>query len=139
MVSRKCDFKGALSGKIQFVATKSPSKMIKNTFYFTSKALFILKIFKFLSWLFGHVAKRLIRKTRLISDSMTSKPDQQTIVIHILPNISRNKGNGTMKFGQLIECSMRNIFLEKLCTKYDGETSPTPFSENLKLRTSLDQ
>ena len=70
---------------------------------------------------------------------MTSKPDQQTIVIHILPNISRNKGNGTMKFGQLIECSMRNIFLEKLCTKYEGETSPTPFSENLKLCTSLAQ
>ena len=28
-------------------------------FYFTSKALYVLKIFKFLSWLFGYVSKRL--------------------------------------------------------------------------------
>ena len=31
--------------------------MMKNAFYFTVKALFVLKIFKFLSWLFGHVEK----------------------------------------------------------------------------------
>ena len=31
------------------LATGSPLKMIKNAFYFTSKALFVLKIFKFLS------------------------------------------------------------------------------------------
>ena len=36
--------------------------MLKNAFYFTSIALFILKIFKFLSWLFKHVAKRLDKK-----------------------------------------------------------------------------
>ena len=30
---------------------------MKNAFYFTSKALFVLKIFKILSWLFGHVSK----------------------------------------------------------------------------------
>ena len=29
--------------------------MIKNGFYFTLKALFVLKIFKFLSWIFVHV------------------------------------------------------------------------------------
>ena len=28
---------------------------MENAFYFTLKALFILKMFKFLSWLFGHV------------------------------------------------------------------------------------
>ena len=44
-----------------------------------------------------------------------------------------------MKFGQLIECSMRNIFLEKLYTKCGGETSARPFSEKLKLSISLDQ
>ena len=42
-------FKGALSRLRQFLAFESPLKMIKNTFYFTLKALFILKIFKFLS------------------------------------------------------------------------------------------
>ena len=44
-----------------------------------------------------------------------------------------------MKFGQLIECNMGNIFLEKSYTKCDGETSPRPFSEKLKLSISLDQ
>ena len=39
-----------------------------------------------------------------------------TVAIHILPNIS-SKGNQTMKFGQLIEYNMRNIFLEKSYTK----------------------
>ena len=37
--------------------TESPLKMMKNTFYFILKALFVLKIFKFLSRLFGHVGK----------------------------------------------------------------------------------
>ena len=32
------------------------------------------------------------------------------------------KGNQTMKFGQLTECYMRNIFLEKSYTKCGGET-----------------
>ena len=41
--------KGALSGLRQFLATESPLKMMKNAFYFTLKALFVLKIFKFLS------------------------------------------------------------------------------------------
>ena len=70
---------------------------------------------------------------------MTSQLGQKTILIHILPNISRSKGNQTMKFGQLIECNMRNIFLEKSYTKCGGETSPRPFSEKLKLSISLDQ
>ena len=41
-------FKGALSGLRQFLAIENPFKMMKNS-YFTSEALFILKIFKFLS------------------------------------------------------------------------------------------
>ena len=40
-----------------------------------------------------------------------------------------------MKFGQSIEYNMRNIFIEKSYTKCDGETSPRPFSEKLKLNT----
>ena len=36
-----------------------------------------------------------------------------TIPIHILTTIMRSKGNQAMKFGQLIEHNMRNIFLEK--------------------------
>ena len=52
-------FEGILSGLRQFLATQSPLKLMKNDFYFTLKALFVLKVFKFLSWLFSHVEKRL--------------------------------------------------------------------------------
>ena len=31
--------------------------MMKNVFYFILEALFVLKMFKFSSWLFGHVEK----------------------------------------------------------------------------------
>ena len=61
------------------------------------------------------------------------------MAIHILPNILRDKGNQTMKFCQLIECNMRNIFLEKSYTKGGEETSPRHFSEKLKLSISLDK
>ena len=44
-----------------------------------------------------------------------------------------------MKFDQLIDYNAGNIFLEKPYTKCDGETSPRPFSEKLKLSISLDQ
>ena len=58
-------FKDALSGLKLFVETEIHLKMIKNAFYFTSKALFVLKILKFLSWLFDHVAKRIDLKDKV--------------------------------------------------------------------------
>ena len=48
---------------------------------------------------------------------MTSQPGYQTIAIHILPNISRIKGNQTIKFGQLKEYNRKNIFVQKSCGK----------------------
>ena len=45
----KSILKGALSGLRQYLAFEGHLKMIiKNTFYFITKALFVLKIFKFL-------------------------------------------------------------------------------------------
>ena len=41
--------KGTLSGLRQVLGIKSCLKMMKNAFSFTSKRLFVLKIFKFLS------------------------------------------------------------------------------------------
>ena len=70
---------------------------------------------------------------------MTSQPGQQTIVIHILPNILRSKCNQTMKFGQLIEYNIRQIFIEKSYTECGGKTSPRPLTKKLKLSISLDQ
>ena len=65
-----------------------------------------------------------IRKIRLISKSMTSQPGQQTIAIHIMPNMLRSKDNQATKFGQLIKYNMRNNFVEKSYTKCAGETIP---------------
>ena len=44
---------------------------------------------------------------------MLSQTVSQTVAIHTLPNASTSKGNATTKLCQLIECNMRNIFLEK--------------------------
>ena len=59
--------KDALSGLIQFLPAESPLNK-KNAFYFMLfifiKGLFVLKIFKFLCWYFGHVAKRLEQKDK---------------------------------------------------------------------------
>ena len=59
--------KGAVSGIGQFLRTEKLWKLMKNSPYFIIlKALFSLKIFKFLSWFFGHVEKMiwLERKTK---------------------------------------------------------------------------
>ena len=58
-INRVPNFKSTLSGLRQFLAIKNSLKWRKNVYYFTSKALFVLKIFNFLSWLFGHVKKQL--------------------------------------------------------------------------------
>ena len=57
-------------------------------------------------------------------------------IITILSNISRNQ---TIKFGQLIEYNMINIFVAKLYTKFGAESSPRLFSKKSKLNISLDQ
>ena len=43
-----------------------------------------------------------------------------------------------MKFGQLIEYNIRNIFVEKLYAECGGETIPRTFSKKLKLSISRD-
>ena len=78
-----------------------------------------------------------MRKTSVISNFMTSEPGKKTIVIYNC-NIWISKANQTMKFYQLIEYSMRNIFLEKSFRKCDGEASCRPFSSKLKLSLALD-
>ena len=71
---------------------------------------------------------------------MTSQPRYQTIAIHILPNISRSKGNQAIKFGHLIEYNMRNLnTYTKSYSKCGGEAIRRPFSNKWKLSTSLDQ
>ena len=64
---------------------------------------------------------------------MTSQHGQQTITIDILTNISRSEGNQPIKFGQLIEDNMKNIFIEKSSIKYGREAIPRPFSKKSNL------
>ena len=48
---------------------------------------------------------------------MTSPPGKQIFAKHTLPNISQNKVNQVVKFDQLIEYNMRNIFRKKVIHK----------------------
>ena len=61
---------------------------------------------------------------------MTLQTGKKKFVIHILPIISRRKSNQTMKFGQLIECNMRNIFLENHAQNVVEKIVPDPFLKN---------
>ena len=69
---------------------------------------------------------------------MMPKPVQQTIAIHILPNISRKEDNQTITFGQLIEDN-RKISVEKSFRKCDGETVTRTISKKTNLGISLGQ
>ena len=104
---------------------EGPLKMMKNAFHFKSSfrpqdiSIFVVNF-----WLYRK--NGFMRKIRLISQSMMSQPGLQTIAIHLLPNISRSKGNQAMKFGQVIKYTKRNIFLQKVCRKWGKETSSKP-------------
>ena len=69
---------------------------------------------------------------------MTLQPGKQEIAMLIFHNISRSKGNLTMKFILLIEYNMRHNFLEKSYTKCGGEIIAGPFSKKSKFSISLE-
>ena len=68
-------------------------------------------MFKFLFWLFGHVRKRLDKKAE-VGFKIYDVTNWETITNHILPDISRSKGNQTITFCHLIDYNKRNIFLK---------------------------
>ena len=121
------------------LTTESPLKWWKRLFISLQK-LFLFS--RYLSFCLDFLVMQqigLIRKIRLNSNLMTSQPGWQIILIQILLDISRSKGNQAMRIGQLIECNMTNIFLRKSYTKCGGGTCPRPFSEKIKFSISLDQ
>ena len=61
---------------------------------------------------------------------MTPQSGQQTIVIHILPNILINKGNQAMKFGPLIEYTRETLFFRNHTQNVVNKLIPDPFLEN---------
>ena len=61
----KC--KGPFMGLRKFLKTGGLLKVTKNAFHLKLKALFLLKIFKFLSCLFAYVGKQLDKKANFNS------------------------------------------------------------------------
>ena len=102
-----------LPKKIIICLKESSLKVMKNAFYFILKGFFVLQTFKFFALSFWSRKKKAwLIKIRLISKFVASQPGKQTIAIHILPNSSRRSGNLTMKFGQLIQYNVRNVFFK---------------------------
>ena len=62
---------------------------------------------------------------------MTSQPGWQTITVHILENVSRSKGNQTMRLGQLIEQLIdyikKNFFFKNFSENEAGRLVPDLF------------
>ena len=129
------NFKGTLSGLRQFLANGSKCKNDEKCFLFHLKSSFYSQD---IQEVLVKQKNGLVKKVRFISKFMTSQLGWKTITIYILHNISRRKGNQAMKFGQLIDYNMRNIFPEKSYTKCGGETSLRLFSKKSKLSISLD-
>ena len=113
------------------MGTENPLKLMKNAFCFTLKALFVLKTF-------GHIEKRFDKEDQVNFKFISSRRRKQTSATYILPDISRSNRNQTIKFSQLIEYIVKNIFLDKSYTKWGGEAISKPFSEKPKLSISLD-
>ena len=79
--------------------------MMKNPFLFTLKAFLVLKISKFLYWLFGHVGKRLDQKEKFDFEIYDIRiwVTKNYNATRVFRNMSRSKDNQTTKYGQLIE------------------------------------
>ena len=65
----------------------------------------------------------MIKKLKLISKFMKSQLGKQTVTIHLLPNISRGKGNQIMKFGQLKNITIVIFFFKNHTANEAWETS----------------
>ena len=122
--------KDTLSGLRQFWLTESPLKMMKNGFYFTLKAFFVLKIifwsYRKTIWLERSGYFRNLWRHKLINKQLqyTCYP------------ISQKIKTMTVTIGQLIEYNVRNVFLHKM---WCINSSQTLFSINSKLSIYLDQ
>ena len=123
--SYKDFFEGATSGLGKSFATKNTLKRMKNIFYFT------LKLFLFLRYWNIMQKNCSMKKLKLISKFMTSWIGKQIITTKTLPYISRSEDSQTMKFGELIEYNMRNIFFENTSWKCGQQTSSRFFFKNL--------
>ena len=87
-----------------------------HVFYFLLKALLVLKILKFLFWLFGHAGKRLDKKAKKkFKTYNVTRLEANNCNTHIARYLK--KDNQMMKFGKLIKYNMRSIFSRKTMHK----------------------
>ena len=123
--------KGAPSCPGEFLSTASSLQITKNAFYFNLKSYSFSRYLNvFLDFLVMY-KNDLVRMIWLISKFVTPQPGKQTNALQILSNISRRKGSQKMKIIQLIEYSMRNIFLETSCKKVVKKLAPDLLLKNL--------
>ena len=93
--------------------------MMKNAFYFRFFMLFIYKLFllsRYLNFCFDFLViqkKQLDQKYKVNFKIYNVATDKQTVGIQIFSNISRNKINQIMRFGQLIVYNKRTVFFFK--------------------------
>ena len=76
---------------------------------------------------FGHIEKAAWLERQGLFQNLWPLSVQQTITIHMLPNILQSKSNQAIKFGQVIENSRKNIFLQKSCGKWARQISSRHF------------
>ena len=88
--------------------TGSPLKMVKNAFYFILKALFLLRVLNFLSWLFFQVEKAAWLEKDKVNFKVHNVTTWLTNICN--PYISRSKSNQTLNFGQSIEYNKIKFF-----------------------------
>ena len=102
--------------------------MIKNAFYFILKALFVLEIFKFLSGLFGHVAKWVNKK-----DMVNFK------FYDVTAWLADNHNTNVAQYFREVKAISETFFLANYTLNVIRKLVLDPFLEKIKLGISLDQ
>ena len=109
--------------------------MMKKFFLFHVKSLFRSWNICFSPDILVMLKNGLIRNLRLISKLRRHRMENKQLqYIYILPNISRTKGNHTIKIDQLIYYSMRNIFFWKIIHKTGWRRLSQTLLKYIKIR-----
>ena len=101
--------------------------MMKNTFYFTLKTLFVLKNLCFcLTFCIKTASVKRSGNFKFYDVTAWLTNNCNTLIAQYV----EKKGNQTMKFSQLIECNMRNIIVKNYTQNVVEKLVPGPFLKN---------
>ena len=110
--------KDTLKGLRQLLATEIIFKMMKMFLISPKKQFSLLRQIYFSSYFFGHVGKQLDNKDKIDFKIYVVINWEKTTEIHMLPNISRSKGNQTKKracFKFKKKTELSQIFPKRFC------------------------